>query len=213
MNNPNDPGQGYPPQGPHSPQNPYPPQGPYPPVPGAPHMPPPGYPDVPGGHAGWAPPPRVSGGRTGLIIAIVFLVLLIVAGATLYFTGMLERWFGGAPTTAAATAPAVGTTPVATPRAPVTAAPRPITVPANGIYLVGTWGPNCPGSRSDSATLNSDGTVTGESGSGTWTIDSGSTVTATVNGVTRQAYWEMQADGSALVRPSDGRSPTLVRRC
>ena len=197
MNNPNDPGAGYPPQPGSHPQPPR-PHGP----------PPPGYPDVPGGHAGWAPPPRGNGARTGLLIAIFLLIILIATGATLYFTGMFERWFGNAPATA--TAPAPGSVPaVATP-----AAPAPMTVPANGQYLVGTWGPNCPGSRANSATLVSDGTAIDPSGSrGTWTIDAGSTVTVTVNGVSRQAFWEIQADGAALVRPSDGRSPTLVRRC
>ena len=200
MSNPNDPGPNYPPHPGH-----------YPPPPAAPHMPPPpGYPDVPGGHAGWAPPPPRNGARTGLIIAIVFLILLIATGATLYFTGMFEHWFGKAPATATATIPSPTTVPT-----PVTpAAPVPMTIPANGQYLVGSWGPNCPGSRANSATLNADGTAIDPSGTtGTWTIDQGSTVTVTVNGVSRQAFWEMQTDGAALVRPSDGRSPTLVRRC
>jgi len=197
MNNPNDPGQSTPPPPVH-----------YPPPTSYPHTPPPpGYPDVPGGHAGWAPPPK-DGGRTGLIVAIVFLILLIATGATLYFTGMFERWFGNAPATATAPAPPAisGPTPVA--------GQGPMTIPANGQYLVGSWGPGCPGSRANSATLNADGTAIDPSGTtGTWTIDQGSTVTVTVNGVSRQAFWEMQADGAALVRPSDGRSPTLVRRC
>ena len=201
MSNPKEPGHGHPPQGP------YPPQGHYPPSP-TPRGPlPPGYPDVPGGHAGWAPPPKNSG-RIGLIVAIVVLALLIVTGATLYFTGMFERWFGKAPAavTAPAPAPISGPTPVA--------GQGPTTVPANGQHLVGTWGPNCPGSRANSATLNADGTSIDPSGTyGVWSIDSASTVTVTSNGVTRAARWEMQADGAALVRPVNGGSPTLVRRC
>ena len=190
MSHPNDPG--------HYPQPPR-PHGP----------PPPGYPDVPGGHAGWAPPPK-NGARTGLIVAIVFLILLIGTGATLYFTGMFERWFGNAPASATASAPTQAPPAISGP----TTVASPMTIPANGQYLVGTWGPNCPGSRANSATLSADGTAIDPNGArGTWTIDQGSTVTVTTNGVTRQAFWEMQADGAALVRPSDGRSPTLVRRC
>jgi hypothetical protein len=68
--------------------------------------------------------------------------------------------------------------------------PRPGTVPPNGQYLVGTWGPNCPASNSDSLTLNFDGTAFGPNGRGTWTIDQGSTVTINLNGRTRIAYWK-----------------------
>ncbi len=193
MNNPNDPGH-------------------YPPPPHRPHTPPPpGYPDVPGGHAGWTPPPK-NGARTGLIVAIVFLVLLIATGATLYFTGMFERWFGNAPATATATAPAPAPPAISGPT-PV-AGQGPMTIPPNGQYLVGRWGPNCPGSQNNSAVLNGDGTSIDPNGTaGSWTIDEGSTVTVSSNGVTRAARWEIQADGSALVRPVNGGSPTLVRRC
>lgn len=169
---------------------------------------PPGYPDVPGGHAGWDPPPRKAGAPTGLIIGIVVLIALIATGATLHFTGTLQRWFG----TAHASAPAAGPESVSGPT-PV-AGDGATNIPPNGQHLVGSWGPNCPGSRDNSATLNGDGTAIDPNGTpGTWSIDAGSTVTVTSNGRTRQARWEIQADGAALVHPGGGRDPTLVRRC
>jgi hypothetical protein len=199
MSNPNDPNQGYP-----NPGHPPPPQGGFPPPPYGGHGAPPGS---WGNQGGWGPPPRGSGGQTALIIGLVFLIFVLVMGATLYFTGVLDRWFGSPGETVATGTPAPGAGTATTP------APRPITVPRNGMYLVGTWGPNCPQLQADSVTLNSDGTLQGPNGSGTWTIDQGSTVTVTVNGRSRAAHWGMQAGGrAAIVRPTGG-SPTRVSRC
>lgn len=175
----------------------------------------PGYPPPPGGY----PKPARPGLSVGLIISASVLAFLLIAGIALYFTGTLDRWFGKSPTVATGPTDAtaslnVGSAPEAT--ATTTTAPIPSrTIPSNGFYFVGTWGPNCPGSRADTLTLNRDGTASGPGGSGSWTIDNGSTVTITFNGQSRSAFWEVRSADmrQILVRPTDGRQPTLVQRC
>lgn len=192
----------------------------HPPHPNQPYYPAPphaapGYPPPPGGYSKAAQ----SGLSVGLIISVSVLALLLVAGIGLYFTGTLDSWFGKSPTVV--TGPIAATTSANVGRSPdaiATAATVPIpsrTIPSNGFYFVGTWGPNCPGSRADTLTLNRDGTAFGPGGSGSWTIDNGSTVTITVNGQSRSAFWEVRSADmrQILVRPTDGRQPTLVQKC
>ena len=49
-------------------------------------------------------------------------------------------------------------------------------------WLVGTWGPGCPGDRSQVVTFTSDGRANGPGGSGTWSMSGDNLTLNTPNG-------------------------------
>jgi hypothetical protein len=77
--------------------------------------------------------------------------------------------------------------------------------------LVGTWGPNCPGSNNQAATFYSDGTMQADGDNGTWVLD-GYTVTVRGPRETTILRWEMLGNDSAQVTREGGNS-RVVNRC
>lgn len=194
MNQPPYPPQDQPPYG--QPPHGQPPQGGYPPPYGAPGGPPPGW------------PPAARGPSKGPIIAVIVLAVAVVGVlVTLWLTGVFNR---------TATTPTPAPAPVAGPAAPApTPTPTPAPVQTGELtrdYLIGIWGPGCPGSTASSLEFLADGTVTSAQGTGSWTV-SGNTVTTTdANGATESSYWTPQGPNAAAVNVP-GVANAVLNRC
>jgi hypothetical protein len=173
-----------PPQAPPAAQAP-PPAPPAPPAPAAP------------AGARSSPLPWIIAGLLALALAVL---------AALYFTGMLDR----DSRTNSSAANSIGSV---TP--PVTPAPPPPTTTAgvlSATWLVGTWGPNCPGSQEDAATFTSDNGFSAEGDTGTWTI-SGSEVTLQFSGRSLVTRWEILGPNAARVTQVGEDRVDTVYRC
>jgi hypothetical protein len=78
--------------------------------------------------------------------------------------------------------------------------------------LLGSWGPECPGSRGDAVTFNADHTAIGTGEGGSWSL-SGSTVTVTTSRQTLNLNWEMLDASTARVTRSGDSRARLIFRC
>jgi hypothetical protein len=77
--------------------------------------------------------------------------------------------------------------------------------------LEGTWGPECPGSRNESATFYGDGTMEADGDTGSWSLN-GYEVTLNGERDTTVVRWEMLGSDSARVSRPGGAS-RIVNRC
>jgi hypothetical protein len=105
--------------------------------------------------------------------------------------------------------------PLAAPPPPV-APPQPQTAPPyyppTEASLQGTWGENCPGSRTGALTFYGDGTAVGDNERGTWSLN-GNYVTLTSDRNTMTLYWEMLGNDTARARRSGDSQTRTVNRC
>ena len=178
-------------QPPHQPQG-----GPGQPYGGGPGAPPPG---------GWVPPP--GGSNKTLIIAVIAgAVVLVGVLVTLWLTGV----FGGSSSKTTTYPRPAPTAPMTTPATPATPSPS-TTGTLTREYLVGRWGPVCPGSQAGSLEFRADGTIVSAQGVANWTL-SGNTVTTMGGGVTESSTWTPQGpDAASVVVPNIGTA--TLRRC
>lgn len=140
-------------------------------------------------------PPRAKSRPWGLIIGGAFAFCVLTGGVL------------------ALIVPSAGSRPTSRSALPSAPAPRPMTMPNNAFYFFGTWGPNCPSSAAEAITFFSDGTFQASGGFGTWTIDSGSTITMTGNGRTVSSRWVFSSGRAAVAYGMGTAGGQPVRRC
>ena len=78
--------------------------------------------------------------------------------------------------------------------------------------IVGTWGENCPGSRSGAITFYSDHTAVDDERRGSWSL-SGNYLTLTNENETTTLYWEMVNSDMARARRSGASEMRTISRC
>ena len=186
---------------------------PAPPVP-APYYPAPPAPAAP---APYYPAPQQARRGAGLWPLFAFLAFLAGVGGTiltLWLTG--ELWNSRSSSYSNPIYSSGGTTNTATDTA-MAPVPPPAPSPAfsampTSSTLTGTWGPSCPGSRSEAITFYADGTASGDGESGSWSV-SGNYVSLNNGSRTMTVYWEMTGADSARVRQSGESDSRTVYRC
>jgi hypothetical protein len=166
-----------------------------------------------------APPyyPPVSNSKTGLWVFFVILAFAVGVGGTiltLWLSG--ELWnsgslhppgsYGGSTTS---TSTPYGSSTGTPPPPPSTSASG---YPPTEASLQGTWGENCPGSRTGALTFYGDGTAVGDNERGTWSLN-GNYVTLTSDRNTMTLYWEMLGNDTARARRSGDSQTRTVNRC
>ncbi len=176
--------------------------------PAAPASPPLAPPQAP------APPPSAATGRTGFWAAMIVLAFGAGVGLTLlvlWLSGSLgdsrQRFDVTSPTSNYGSGPSSFGGSGSTPAPPGTSDGSAPTV----LSIAGTWGPNCPGSRTDAATFYGDGTMVADRDSGTWSL-SGNDMTVQLGRETTMLRWEMLTNDSARLTRTGGRS-RIVYRC
>lgn len=195
---------------------------PDPPPPGYPPQTPGGYPpQAPGGYPpqnpGYGHPPPPYGApraksSTGLIIAIIVLLILIGTAAALYFTGMFDKWFGRGATPPAYTAnqPVAPMAPAPVTPAPYTPA-APVAPAAGGVtdeWLRGTWQESCA-SPEFMRIEPSTASVTFHTGPASY-VRSGDTLTITGTGSIQMTVGYLSQDQMMATLQGDS---TTLQRC
>lgn len=158
---------------------------------------------------------RADGSSRGGKGAVIGLALLLVLAGGIALALWLTGVIGGGPRSADGAPPGNGSI-----AGNGMAASRPVSPPAparaaaGGItrdYLIGTWGPLCPGQNEGSLEFRADGTVVSAQGVATWTL-AGDRVTTVGGGVTESSMWTPQGPDSVAVNVPGVAAATL-RRC